>query len=71
MKVGVVLPIGGSDGPTGGMPTWPEILAMAWATEEGGLDSGWIADHLFYRGPDGTESGMHEAWTALSAIAAY
>lgn len=65
-----MLPIGGSDGPTGGMPTWPEILAMARATEESGLDSGWIADHFFYRAPDGMESGTHEAWTALSAIAA-
>jgi len=70
MKVGVVLPIGGSDGPTGGMPTWPEILAMARATEDSGLDSGWIADHFVYRGPDGEEAGMHEAWTALSAVAA-
>ena len=70
MKVGVVLPIGGSDGPTGGMPTWPEILAMGRATEESGLDSGWIADHFLYRAPDGEESGMHDAWTALSALAA-
>ena len=70
MKVGVVLPIGGSDGPTGGMPTWPELRAMARATEDVGLDSGWIADHFFYRAPDGAESGMHEAWTALSAVAA-
>lgn len=70
MKVGVVLPIGGSDGPTGGMPTWPDLLAMARATEETGLDSGWIADHFFYRAPDGTEAGMHEAWTSLSAVAA-
>lgn len=70
MKVGVVLPIGGSDGPTGGMPAWPDILAMARATEDSGLDSGWIADHFFYRAPDGEESGVHDAWTALSAIAA-
>jgi probable F420-dependent oxidoreductase len=70
VKIGVVLPIGGSDGPTGGMPGWPDLLAMARASEETGLDSGWIADHFFYRAPDGTESGTHEAWTALSAIAA-
>ena len=70
MKIGVVLPIGGGDGPGGGMPAWPDLLAMARATEDQGLDSGWIADHLIYRGPDGTEQGMHEAWTALSAVAA-
>jgi alkanesulfonate monooxygenase SsuD/methylene tetrahydromethanopterin reductase-like flavin-dependent oxidoreductase (luciferase family) len=70
MKVGVVLPIGGGDGPDGGMPSWPHLLAMARATEESGLDSGWIADHFLYRGPDGSEAGMQEAWTALSAVAA-
>ncbi len=66
----MVLPIGDSDGPTGGMPGWRDLLAMARATEESGLDSGWIADHLFYRPPEGPESGTHEAWTALSAVAA-
>jgi len=70
MKVGVVLPIGGGDGPAGGMPSWPDLLAMARATEDSGLDSGWIADHFLYRGPDGSESGMHDAWTALSVVAA-
>jgi probable F420-dependent oxidoreductase len=70
MKIGVVLPIGGGDGPTGGMPTWSDLLAMARATEDGGLDSGWIADHFFYRAPDGAESGTQEVWTALSALAA-
>lgn len=70
MKVGVVLPIGGNDGPTGGMPTWPDLLAMARATEDAGLDAGWIADHFLYRASDGTEHGMHDAWTALSAVAA-
>ncbi len=70
VKVGVVLPIGGSDGPDGGMASWADTLAMARATEETGLDSGWIADHFLYRGPDGAESGMHDSWTALSALAA-
>ncbi|HET9680721.1 MAG TPA: LLM class flavin-dependent oxidoreductase, partial [Candidatus Limnocylindrales bacterium] len=70
MKVGVVLPIGSGDGPDGGAPRWADLLAMARATEDHGLDSGWIADHFFYRAPDGAESGTHEAWTALSAVAA-
>ena len=70
MKVGVVLPIGGGDGPDGGMPGWAELRTMAVATEDAGLDSGWIADHFFYRAPDGTESGTHEAWTALASVAA-
>jgi alkanesulfonate monooxygenase SsuD/methylene tetrahydromethanopterin reductase-like flavin-dependent oxidoreductase (luciferase family) len=70
MKIGVVLPIGGGDGPDGGMPGWAELRSMARATEDAGLDSGWIADHFFYRAPDGVESGTNEAWTALAAVAA-
>src|SRR5512146_2410262 len=70
MKIGVVLPIGSGDGPDGGAPRWADLLAMARATEDHGLDSGWIADHFFYRAPNGAESGTHEAWTALSAAAA-
>lgn len=71
MKVGVVLPVGGSDGPTGGLPSWRDTLAMARATEDSGLDSGWIADHFLYRaGGDAPDEGMHEVWTLLSALAA-
>jgi probable F420-dependent oxidoreductase len=70
MNVGVVLPIGEGDGPTGGMPGWADLLAMARAAEDSGLDSGWIADHFVYRSPEGREAGMLEAWTALSALAA-
>ncbi len=65
-----MLPIGSGDGPDGGMPSWADILAMARATEDAGLDSAWIADHFLYRGPDGAESGMHDSWTSLSALAA-
>jgi alkanesulfonate monooxygenase SsuD/methylene tetrahydromethanopterin reductase-like flavin-dependent oxidoreductase (luciferase family) len=70
MKIGVVLPAGGGDGPTGGMPSWQDTLAMAKAAEDSGLDSGWIADHFFYRPGDGPDSGMQEVWTLLSALAA-
>jgi probable F420-dependent oxidoreductase len=70
MKVGVTLPVGGNDGPDGGMPVWADVRAMAAAAEESGLDSVWLADHFFYRAPDGTTYGMHEAWTLLSAVAA-
>jgi len=69
VKVGVILPIGESDGPNGA-PTFAEIVTFARAVEDGGLDSGWVADHLFYRASDGREFGLHEAWTILSAIAA-
>ncbi len=70
MKIGLMLPVGGSDGPTGGMPRWDDVKAMALTAESSGLDSVWIADHFFYRAPDGAVHGMHESWTLLSAVAA-
>ncbi|MEU4390722.1 LLM class flavin-dependent oxidoreductase [Kribbella sp. NPDC023855] len=70
MKIGVMLPVGGNDGPDGGSPAWTDVRAMAVAAEESGLDSVWLADHFFYRAPDDTVYGMHEAWTLLSAVAA-
>ena len=68
VKVGVILPIGDTDGPHGA-PSFADILAVARAAEDGGLDSGWVADHLLYRAPDGREFGLHEAWTVLAGIA--
>lgn len=70
MKVGVMLPVGGNDGPDGGMPRWADTRRMAEAAEQSGLDSVWFADHFFYRDPEGTTYGMHDAWTLLSAVAA-
>ncbi|WP_405063476.1 LLM class flavin-dependent oxidoreductase [Kribbella sp. NBC_01505] len=70
MKIGVMLPVGGSDGPTGEMPRWSDVRAVAQAADESGLDSVWLADHFFYKAPDGTVAGMHESWTLLSAVAA-
>jgi probable F420-dependent oxidoreductase len=70
MKVGVMLPIGDSDGADGKVPSWAEIREVAVATERSGLDSVWLADHLLYRPGDGTTHGIHEAWTLLSAVAA-
>ncbi len=64
-----MLPIGETDGPNGA-PTFADIVAVARAVEDGGLDSGWAADHLFYRADDGQEYGLHEAWTILTGIAA-
>ena len=70
MKVGVILPIGDTDGPSGTSPSFAEIAAFARAVEDGGLDSGWVADHLFYRAKDGREFGLHDGWTMLTGIAA-
>ena len=70
MKIGVMLPLGGGDGPGGGMPGWKDVRAVAEAAEQGGLDSVWIADHFLYRDPEDNIFGMHDSWTLLSAVAA-
>jgi probable F420-dependent oxidoreductase len=67
MKVGFVLPQTASDGDGG---TWREIAALARQAESGGADSLWLCDHFLFRGADGSETGYHEPWTLLSALAA-
>lgn len=64
-----MLPIGETDGPDG-PPSFADIVAVARAAEDGGLDSGWVADHFFYRAEDGAEYGLHEAWLILAGVAA-
>ncbi|MFG1820408.1 LLM class flavin-dependent oxidoreductase [Kribbella sp. NPDC049174] len=70
MKIGVMLPVGGEDGPDGSMPGWKDVRAVAEAADQSGMDSVWLADHFFYKAPDERLYGMHEAWTLLSAVAA-
>ncbi|NIK55194.1 LLM class flavin-dependent oxidoreductase [Kribbella shirazensis] len=70
MKIGVMLPLGGGDGPGGGMPGWKDVRAVAEAADRSGLDSVWLADHFLYRDPEDRVYGMHESWTLLSAVAA-
>jgi probable F420-dependent oxidoreductase len=70
MKIGLVLPQAAEDGAGG---TWTDVLGLARQAEEGGADSLWLSDHFFYREasqPVGSETGYHEAWTLLSALAA-
>jgi alkanesulfonate monooxygenase SsuD/methylene tetrahydromethanopterin reductase-like flavin-dependent oxidoreductase (luciferase family) len=69
VKVGVTLPIGQADA-LGGIAGWPRIHAYAQHAEAVGLDSIWLADHLLFRFPDEPTTGIHEAWTILSALAA-
>ncbi len=66
MKVGLVLPISDDDG--SGAPAWSTIRERARQAEGGGADSVWVYDHLIFR-RDGVTSGIHEAWTILSAVA--
>jgi probable F420-dependent oxidoreductase len=42
----------------------------ALATEEAGLDSVWVYDHLLFRFGNDPTQGIHECWTILSALAA-
>jgi alkanesulfonate monooxygenase SsuD/methylene tetrahydromethanopterin reductase-like flavin-dependent oxidoreductase (luciferase family) len=61
-----MLPLGETDD----VGTWPRIRELAELAEAEGLDSLWVADHFFYRPPDGGDiHGLHEAWTLLSAVA--
>jgi probable F420-dependent oxidoreductase len=68
MKVGFLLPI--ADDAATGTPTWSRIAELARHAEAGGIDSLWIFDHLIFRFPDEPESGLHEAWTLVAAVAA-
>ena len=68
MRIGVTLPLDDADSP-GTVGTWPEIRAVALAAEAAGFDSAWGYDHLLFRDDDG-ETGIHEVWTILSALAA-
>jgi luciferase-type oxidoreductase len=66
VKVGIMLPLGETED----VGSWTRIRELAEVTEAQGLDSLWVADHFFYKPPEGEPSGMHEAWTLLSAVAA-
>ena len=66
MKVGLSLP----QAPVDGGATWTDILALARQAEDGGADSLWVCDHFLSRSGDGPETGYHEAWTLLAALAA-
>jgi probable F420-dependent oxidoreductase len=66
MKVGIMLPLGETDD----VGDWPRIRELAEVAEVEGLDSLWVADHFFYKPPDGEPKGLHEAWTLMSAVAA-
>src|SRR5262245_11451818 len=66
MKVGLMLPQAPQDGPGG---TWREIRSMARIAEDGGADSVWLSDHFLHRPKSGGQTGYHEPWTLLSALA--
>jgi alkanesulfonate monooxygenase SsuD/methylene tetrahydromethanopterin reductase-like flavin-dependent oxidoreductase (luciferase family) len=67
-RVGIVLPIADEDDGNG-VPSYASVRKIALAAEHDGLDSLWVFDHLLFRTADGAESGIHECWTILAAIA--
>jgi alkanesulfonate monooxygenase SsuD/methylene tetrahydromethanopterin reductase-like flavin-dependent oxidoreductase (luciferase family) len=67
MKVGVGLPVGNHRG-TAPAP-YRTIRALALQAEAIGLDSIWVYDHLLFRLPDLPDSGVHEGWSILAALA--
>lgn len=67
MRVGVALPIG-ERGPEKKAYSYTELREMAVAAEQGGADSIWVADHLFYEN-DGDLRGMWESMSVLAALA--
>lgn len=69
MRVGTVLPTAESDGP-GRIPAWNEIRSFAQHAESVGLDSLWVADHLYGNELGRPREGIHEAWTLLTGVAA-
>lgn len=75
MKVGVLVPHGQGDTTSGDQPLtatagWPELRAFALRAEAAGLDSLWVFDHLQMRSEGEPDTGLHEAWTILTATAA-
>jgi alkanesulfonate monooxygenase SsuD/methylene tetrahydromethanopterin reductase-like flavin-dependent oxidoreductase (luciferase family) len=49
---------------------WPELLDIARAAEDVGVDSIWVGDHLLYRWPGRDPRAPWEAWTLLAGLAA-
>jgi alkanesulfonate monooxygenase SsuD/methylene tetrahydromethanopterin reductase-like flavin-dependent oxidoreductase (luciferase family) len=66
VKVGLTLPQAADYGDGG---SWAELRTLARMAEDGGADSLWVADHFLYR-DDMVETGIHEAFTLLTAAAA-
>lgn len=68
MRVGIALPIG-ERGSERRAASYQQMREMAVAAEEGGADSIWVADHLFYRIDEAGTRGLWEAMTILAALA--
>lgn len=63
LKVGVQLP------EVERFVPWSELVAMARAAEEIGLDSVWVGDHLVYKVEGEEPRGPWESWSMLAGLA--
>jgi alkanesulfonate monooxygenase SsuD/methylene tetrahydromethanopterin reductase-like flavin-dependent oxidoreductase (luciferase family) len=69
MRVGICIPIS-ERGPDRALSRYSEMRELAVTTEQAGLDSIWVADHLFFIPPDGSSKrGVWESLTMLAAMA--
>jgi len=68
MRVGISIPIG-ERGPERRAKSYREMRQLAVAAEQGGADSIWVADHLFYLNDNGETIGIWESMSVLAALA--
>lgn len=68
MRVGICVPISERGAQRTGL-RYEQMRELALATEQAGLDSIWVADHLFFRGPDEVVRGAWESLSILGALA--
>ena len=69
LKVGIFLPLIANQGVTGAA-SWRDLLAMTQRAENLGFDSVWVPDHLIFRHPGEETTGVWEAMSMLTALAA-
>jgi alkanesulfonate monooxygenase SsuD/methylene tetrahydromethanopterin reductase-like flavin-dependent oxidoreductase (luciferase family) len=68
VKIGVCVPIG-ERGPERRLFRYEQMRDIALAAEHGGLDSIWMADHIFFVSEGGPFRGAWESMSMLAALA--
>ena len=68
MRIGVCVPIS-ERGPERTLFRYKQMRDIALATEHGGLDSIWVADHIFIAAADAPVRGVWESMAVLGALA--
>src|SRR3954449_8646367 len=68
MRVGLSIPVG-ERGPDLVPFRYRDMRELAQAAESGGMDSIWMADHLFIQSDGAGERGLWESMSMLAALA--